>query len=131
MAIDKSKTFQQSLTEAVADLAEHGFDSQERVDKWLRRLRDAAGTWLGSPEEMEDQIRKSLRAAYLRAVDRGGGADEPSTSFAKLLSAGGWVILREHEAFTNDLDGPLLDLLNSGWVGEKAVKRCRRLIDRA
>jgi len=60
------------LIEAIRDIAEHGYDNAERVEKWVKALRDAAGSELGSPEELEDRIRKSLRAAYERNVLRGG-----------------------------------------------------------
>jgi hypothetical protein len=65
------KTFQQILTEAVADVIEHGYDNPERIDEWVKQLREAASSSLGTPEEIEDKIRLSLRAIYDRNVKYG------------------------------------------------------------
>jgi hypothetical protein len=49
---ERLKDFQTTLTEAVSDLAEHGYDSAERVARWTRELRDAAERSLISPESL-------------------------------------------------------------------------------
>lgn len=64
-------TFQEILTEAVRDIVDHGFDSMERVEVWLRRLRQAAETEATPVHEMEEQLRAHLGAAYRRQVERG------------------------------------------------------------
>lgn len=71
---ERLKTFQEILAAAVADMAEHGFDSQERVDRWTRDLRDAAVRSMISPESLDQQLRQALAAHYRRMVDRGGVA---------------------------------------------------------
>ena len=63
--------FQDVLSAAIADLAEHGFDSIERVERWMRELRLAAERSLISPASLEQQLRNSLAAIYRRMVDKG------------------------------------------------------------
>lgn len=59
------------LTEAVAEFTEHGFDSQERLDYWLKRIADAARDSLIPEHVMEREIRDALQAAYVRQIERG------------------------------------------------------------
>ena len=68
---ERLKDFQATLTEAVSDLAEHGYDSAERVARWTRELRDAAERSLISPESLESQLRTWLASTYTRFVDQG------------------------------------------------------------
>lgn len=65
-------TFQEVLTQAVDDLVEHGFDSQERVDRWMRELRIAAEGSLVTAETLESMLRQAYATIYKRMVDRGG-----------------------------------------------------------
>jgi hypothetical protein len=69
---DQLKDFQSTLTEAVADLADHGYDSMERVARWTRALREAAERSMIAPSSLEDQLRKFLASTYTRFVDGGG-----------------------------------------------------------
>jgi hypothetical protein len=69
--VDAKADFYAVLTEAVTDLAEHGFDSVERVASWTRRLRDAAARTLTSSEEMARILRDGLEAEYRRMIDQG------------------------------------------------------------
>lgn len=69
---ERLKTFQEVLAAAVADMAEWGFDSQDRVDRWTRELRLAAERSMISPESLEQQLREGLAAQYRRLVDGGG-----------------------------------------------------------
>ena len=64
-------TFYEVSTAAVNDMAEHGFDSAERVAEWQRLLREAAEEILLSDDEVEQMLRESLGAVYRREVDRG------------------------------------------------------------
>jgi hypothetical protein len=59
------------LTEAVAEFTEHGFDSQERLDFWMKRIEDAARDSLIPLATMEREIRSALQAAYARQIERG------------------------------------------------------------
>lgn len=64
--------FQRVLTEAVADFATNGYDSEVRLADWVARLRAAAEAEAVSELEFEEELRRSLGAIYARLVDRGG-----------------------------------------------------------
>jgi len=64
--------FYDTVRAAVADIAAHGYDSAQRVERWLRLIRDAAEKAASSPEALERMLGESLHAAYRRLVERGG-----------------------------------------------------------
>lgn len=68
-----SDSFKATVDAAVDDLAEHGFDSAERVAYWQRRLRQAAEreAGLGAASTMDDMIREVLRRTYERLIENG------------------------------------------------------------
>lgn len=63
--------FDAVLTEAVADLAEHGFDSIERVDYWTARLREAAIAAMEPPHVVEQLLGDAMAKIYGKMVERG------------------------------------------------------------
>jgi len=69
---DERRSFQQLLSDAVADLAEHGYDSQARLDNWLKRLREAAWRSLIPEESMRRTLRDALHREFLRLVEGPG-----------------------------------------------------------
>lgn len=68
----RKKTFYDIVTEAVNDMALHGFDSAERVAYWTERLRLAAAGATKSTADMTAMLRRALETIYLRLVDQGG-----------------------------------------------------------
>lgn len=66
------KTFYQTLSDAVNDIAAHGFDSAERLAFWQKALREAAESMLGSRGRMEEMLRDAYRALYRKLVDKEG-----------------------------------------------------------
>lgn len=64
--------FQDVLTAAVADLIENGFDSAERVDGWMERIRRAAEEALIPPHFLEEALQRTMRAIYDKQVEQGG-----------------------------------------------------------
>lgn len=66
-----ARTYQQVLTEALADFATNGYDSQERLDYWQKQLAEAAEASMMSAYEMESLMRASLTQIYKRLVDDG------------------------------------------------------------
>lgn len=66
------QSFYEVLTAAVDDLAEHGFDSLERLERWTAELRLAAGAVTANPAELERMLREGLASVYKRLVDKGG-----------------------------------------------------------
>ena len=67
-----ARSFYQTLTAAVADVATYGYDSAERLQHWLGEIRAAAERDLVSEEELEREVRRQLGAVYDRMVVRGG-----------------------------------------------------------
>jgi DNA-directed RNA polymerase specialized sigma24 family protein len=67
----KPSSFYDVLTEAVSDMAEHGYDSAERVAYWTERLRKAAASTMTNPHKLEEMLRDALRAVYTKLVERG------------------------------------------------------------
>lgn len=62
------RRFYEVVSAAVADLIEHGFDSQERLDRWLVELRRAAVGALVPEAQINDYLRESLEKAFKRAL---------------------------------------------------------------
>ena len=65
-------TFQETLVAAIADLSQFGFDSVERVDRWVERLRAAARVQAGAGRAAETLVEDGLAAIYRRLVEKGG-----------------------------------------------------------
>lgn len=66
-----ARTFYDTVTAAVEDLAAHGYDSQERIDYWTAELRRVAEQSLPPWTDVERLVRERLTAVYARQVDRG------------------------------------------------------------
>lgn len=67
------RTFQELLQEAIADIVDHGFDSEARVADWQERLRAAAARqYGGSNSRVEDELRAALGQVYQRMVEKYG-----------------------------------------------------------
>lgn len=71
MAAVPRAQFFEVLTAAINDLMEHGFDSQERLDDWLRKLSDAARQSLIPESVLQRSLNDALGQVYWRNV--GGG----------------------------------------------------------
>jgi len=71
----KEAEYRRVVDEAVNDLAEHGFDSAERVAYWEERIRRAAEAAMGPSAKMEEMLRELLAATYKKMVERGKIAD--------------------------------------------------------
>ena len=65
-------TFAEVLTAAIKDITDHGFDSMERIERWVTELRASAERSLVSEARMEQMLRGALGDIYKRMVDRGG-----------------------------------------------------------
>lgn len=63
------ESFQRVITEAVNDLLEHGYDSKERVDQWLERIRRAATASLIPEATLIEQLRSTLRRVFSRSTE--------------------------------------------------------------
>jgi len=69
---DGSPTYYEVLTAAVADITEHGYDSEERVAYWSEQIRLAAERSMKSMSEIEQMTRDAMYAVFRKQVDLGG-----------------------------------------------------------
>lgn len=60
--------FYEVVTEAVNDFLEHGFDSQERLDYWLRRLEEAARAALVPEAQLAQTLSGALNQVFRRVT---------------------------------------------------------------
>ena len=60
------------ITAAVKDIAEHGYDSEERIAYWAEQLRLAAERAMRSSAETERMVRAGMMQIFRREVDLGG-----------------------------------------------------------
>lgn len=65
-------TFFTTITDAINDITAHGFDSQERIDVWVQRIKDAAHATLTPPAILEQELRNAMLTIYQRMVERDG-----------------------------------------------------------
>src|SRR6266403_300071 len=66
--------FYETLSAAIADITEHGFDTAGRLEYWTIQLRHAAEQAATPLWKMEEMLRAGLGAIYRRLVERGGAA---------------------------------------------------------
>lgn len=59
---------------AIAEFAETGFVSKDRLELWLTRLRAALERELGSLSAIDASVRQTLGASFSRLIERGGVA---------------------------------------------------------
>lgn len=65
-------SYYETVTAAVADMSKYGFDSESRLDVWLRRLKDSAEKTLPKPEALTRDLRQRLETDYHKLVEQGG-----------------------------------------------------------
>lgn len=65
-------TFFEILTEAVNDFIQHGFDSQDRLDYWLGRIKESAEKELIPEYKIREELEKHMQSAFDRLVNKGG-----------------------------------------------------------
>ena len=68
----KPLTFYETLTAAVSDIVDHGFDSVERVERWVERIRKAAVREMVPPAHLEQMLTQTFRSIYHRLVTKKG-----------------------------------------------------------
>ena len=64
-------SFPTIVQRAIADISEHGFDTESRIEFWLGELRKSAQAYLMSEAEMTERLRDALGAIYARLIDKG------------------------------------------------------------
>ena len=68
----EGKTYYEIITAAVADFAEYGYDSEDRLRVWSDRIRDAAKRGMVSEASLTRTLRTALTADYDKLVTKGG-----------------------------------------------------------
>lgn len=63
--------FYETIAEAIDDMARHGYDSQQRLDLWLDRIRHAAALVMVPLQKLEEELKAALRTIYQRQIERG------------------------------------------------------------
>lgn len=66
-----SRNFYDTVADAVRDFAAHGFDSRERLERWLAAIAGAARRSLVPEAKLVDETRAALAAIYRAQVERG------------------------------------------------------------
>ena len=66
------ETVESLLLQAIRRFAEHGFDSQQDLEKWLIALHAAIERELPTDSEMRRNLVLSLQKIYARDIDRLG-----------------------------------------------------------
>lgn len=61
--------FYETLTAAINDLMEHGFDSQQRLDMWVQKLETAARATLVPEATLNRSLKDMLLKVYQRTVE--------------------------------------------------------------
>ena len=74
-------TFYEVLTAAINDFMAYGFDNRERLDYWLKMLKESAVKSLITPEKMQKELESSLKGAFDRLVTKGGLVNKDVTRF--------------------------------------------------
>jgi hypothetical protein len=64
--------FYQTLTAAINDFVEHGFDDEERLTYWLEEITKAARAQMIPEAEFRLQLDKTLKTIYDRLIMKGG-----------------------------------------------------------
>jgi len=64
------KTLNEVVTQAVSDIQRHGFDSQDRINQWIRSILQVANLYQDA--DMGDYLKRSLGAKYTQLVTNGG-----------------------------------------------------------
>lgn len=74
-------TFYETLTAAINEFMEYGFDSQSRLEYWLKLLKESAIKSLIPQERMQRELENGLKAAYTRLVTKGGLVNKDVSKF--------------------------------------------------
>lgn len=68
----RANSFYETLTAAINDMADRGYQSMERVAYWVERLRESAIRSMVSFKVLQEALQRTLRATYHKLVERFG-----------------------------------------------------------
>lgn len=65
-------SFYETITAAITDMCEYGYDSADRVAAWVQRIREAALRSLTPPHVLQDALNRTMAAIYRSKIERAG-----------------------------------------------------------
>lgn len=65
------RNFYETVSAAIRDFAENGFDSANRLEFWSAQIREAAERSARSPHQMEEMLRAGLSSLYRKLIESG------------------------------------------------------------
>lgn len=68
----RRNTLYDILTLAINDMAQHGYDSVQRVEYWTEQIRRAAESTLKTKAQMQQMLQDALQAVYHKMVTKQG-----------------------------------------------------------
>ena len=63
--------FDDVIRDAIRDIEEHGFDSQERLDRWVAQIRQAAKESLVSDIVLQKMLDSYIKKVYASQIEKG------------------------------------------------------------
>lgn len=63
--------FYDVIRQAIADFERHGFDSAERMELWLGRIREAATASMVPEHKLQDQLDRSITEVFAQQIEKG------------------------------------------------------------
>lgn len=63
--------FQETVSAAIDDMLANGFDSIERVNQWMQRIRMAAQRSMVSESKLTEGLKRTFKAIYTKQIDGG------------------------------------------------------------
>lgn len=65
-------TFNETITAAINDIVERGFDNPEQIAAWVARIREAAIRSLTPPHVLRESLERAMRSIYTSKIERAG-----------------------------------------------------------
>lgn len=65
-------TFYETITAAIADIEAHGYDSQQRIEGWIEKIKQSAEASLTPEHVLQLELNRTMTAIYTRLIERGG-----------------------------------------------------------
>jgi len=65
-------SFYETISEAIRDIEQHGYDSQSRLDGWISRIEQAAQQSARPEATVQAALNRMLQGIYSKMIDRGG-----------------------------------------------------------
>lgn len=64
-------SFFETITDAIRDFEQHGFDGMQRLEFWMQKIRDAAIASLVPESVLDESLRKTFSSIYRTQIEQG------------------------------------------------------------